>query len=133
MEHVTPREAWEALLADPNAQLVDVRTDAEWQRVGLPDLAAAGKRAVLVSWQFPTGSINPDFASQLSQAGLQPGHSLYFLCRSGVRSESAALEAEALGYAACFNVAEGFEGAPDGRGQRGAVNGWKARGLPWTP
>ena len=37
---------------DPKAQLVDVRTDAEWNFVGLPDLASAGKQAVLIQWQM---------------------------------------------------------------------------------
>ena len=38
----------------------------------------------------------------------------------------------ALGYARCYNIAEGFEGDKDGAGHRGTVNGWKVRGLPWV-
>ena len=38
VENVLPRQVWEALRKDPKAQLVDVRTDAEWTFVGLPDL-----------------------------------------------------------------------------------------------
>ena len=30
VENVPPRQVWEALREDPKAQLVDVRTDAEW-------------------------------------------------------------------------------------------------------
>ena len=30
VENVPPAQAWEALNNDPEAQLVDVRTDAEW-------------------------------------------------------------------------------------------------------
>ncbi len=132
VDNVTPKQAWDALLTDPDAQLVDVRTDAEWQYVGLPDLRPAGKRAVLVQWQyFPTGNVNPGFVDELRDAGLNPGHRLLFLCRSGVRSMAAAQAAEAAGFSICLNVAHGFEGHPDAHGHRGAVSGWKADGLPW--
>ncbi len=132
VENITPRQAWEALLNDPAAQLVDVRTDAEWQYVGLPDLRPAGKRAVLVSWQyFPSGDVNAGFIEDLRDAGLNPGHRLLFLCRSGVRSMAAAETAQAAGFPVCCNVAQGFEGHPDAHGHRGMVAGWKADGLPW--
>ena len=132
VDHVSPKQAWDALLTDPEAQLVDVRTDAEWQYVGLPDLRPAGKQVVLVSWQyFPTGNVNAGFVDELRDAGLKPGHRLLFLCRSGVRSMAAAQAAEAAGFSMCLNVAEGFEGHPDAHGHRGAVSGWKADGLPW--
>ena len=132
VENVTPKQAWDALLTDPEAQLVDVRTDAEWQYVGLPDLRPAGKQAVLIQWQyFPTGNVNPGFSDELRDAGLKPGHRLLFLCRSGVRSMAAAQAAEAAGFSQCLNVAHGFEGHPDAHGHRGSVSGWKADGLPW--
>ena len=41
-------KAWAALAADPSAHLVDVRTVAEWNFVGLPDLGTLGKRVLLV-------------------------------------------------------------------------------------
>ena len=46
VENVAPTQTWEALQADASAQLVDVRTDAEWNFVGVPDLNEAGKQAV---------------------------------------------------------------------------------------
>ena len=51
VENVAPAEAWEALKANPDAQLVDVRTDAEWTFVGVPDLSSLGKRLALIPWQ----------------------------------------------------------------------------------
>ena len=132
VDNISPKQAWDALLTDPEAQLVDVRTDAEWQYVGLPDLRPAGKQAVLVQWQyFPTGNVNAGFVDELRDAGLRPGHRVLFLCRSGVRSMAAAQAAEAAGFSACQNVAHGFEGHPDAHGHRGSVSGWKADGLPW--
>jgi rhodanese-related sulfurtransferase len=132
VENVSPKESFAALAADRNAQLVDVRTDAEWQYVGIPDLRPLGKQAVLVSWQyFPSGNVNASFVEELRDAGLEPSQKLYFLCRSGVRSMAAARAAAAAGFAAVYNVADGFEGPPDARGHRGSVAGWKADDLPW--
>jgi len=47
---VTSREAWEVLERDPKAVLLDVRTDAEWSYVGLPDLSVLEKPTLRVSW-----------------------------------------------------------------------------------
>ena len=91
VENVPPGKTWEALQHDPQAQLVDVRTDAEWNFVGIPDLAKAGKQAVLIPWQvYPTMQRNAKFETQLREAGFTAEHHIYFLCRSGVRSLAAA-------------------------------------------
>ncbi len=132
VQDVTPTQAWDALIGDPDAQLVDVRTDAEWQYVGIPDLRRAGKQAVLVSWQyFPSGNVNAAFVEELRDAGVRPDQKVYFLCRSGVRSMAAAQAAQAEGYAQVYNLAQGFEGPHDAEGHRGTIAGWKAEGLPW--
>jgi rhodanese-related sulfurtransferase len=132
IENIPPAQVWEALQSDPQAQLVDVRTDAEWAYVGLPDLGAAGKQAVLVPWQiYPAMQVNAAFVDQVKQAGFTPEHHIYFLCRSGVRSLAAAQAMAAAGFAHVYNIADGFEGPPDHQGHRGAVSGWKADGLPW--
>jgi len=132
VENVAPQQAWQALEADPQAQLVDVRTNAEWMYVGIPDLAPAGKRVHLVEWQsFPAGAPNVQFLQQLAQSGLSAAQPLYFICRSGARSMAAAQAARAGGYEVTFNVADGFEGPPDEESHRGALAGWKASGLPW--
>ena len=52
------------------------------------------------------------------------------LCRSGVRSVSAAKRATELGIEA-YNILEGFEGDADADGHRGRKGGWRLRGLPW--
>jgi rhodanese-related sulfurtransferase len=132
VEDVPPRQAWEALCSDPRAQLCDVRTDAEWNFVGLPDLSALGKQAVLVPWQlYPAMQLNRAFADHLREAGLEPEHRLYFICRSGARSRAAAAAAQAAGFPHAYNIADGFEGPTDAAGRRGQVAGWKADGLPW--
>lgn len=131
IDDILPRQAWDMLRADPAAQLVDVRTEAEWQQIGLPDLTDTGKRVHCVCWQYPWGEVNADFIEQLHARGLRAEDTLLFLCRSGVRSLAAGEAAQQAGYSASFNVAHGFEGPPDARGRRGATAGWQADGLPW--
>lgn len=129
-------EAWRLLEDEPKAQVVDVRTEAEWSFVGLPDLSALGRRAVLVEWQsFPTMSPNPDFLAQteaeLSAAGADKTAPVLFLCRSGARSRAAAIAATRAGYTQAYNIAGGFEGDLNAERHRGTSNGWKAANLPW--
>ena len=116
---ISPNDTWEALRNDPQAALVDVRTDAEWNFVGLPDLASIAKQTVLIPWQiYPSMQVNGHFADQLHKAGLTPLHRIYFICRSGARSLAAGQAAQAAGFPHAFNVADGFEGPVDGRPSR---------------
>lgn len=132
IKDVASQQAWQALESHPEAQLVDVRTNAEWMYVGIPDLSSAAKRVHLVEWQtFPTGAPNPQFLQQLTEAGIAPAQPVYFICRSGARSRAAAEAAQAAGFAEVYNVADGFEGPQDQAGHRGALSGWKASDLPW--
>lgn len=132
VQNVAPRDVWEALRTDPMARLVDCRTDAEWNYVGIPDLSATGQDLVLIPWQiYPAMQVNAGFTEQMRQAGLTEEHRIYFLCRSGVRSLAAAQAAQQAGFAHSYNVADGFEGPTDAGRHRGTVAGWKADGLPW--
>jgi rhodanese-related sulfurtransferase len=132
VDNVSPGRTWEALKADPKAQLVDVRTDAEWNFVGVPDLAGLGKQVVLLPWQvYPSMQRNAKFEAQLQEAGFTPEHHIYFICRSGARSMAAAEAARAAGFPNVYNVADGFEGPPNRDGHRGVAAGWKAEKLPW--
>ena len=129
---VTSQEAWKVLERDPKAVLLDVRTDAEWSYVGLPDLSVLEKRTLRVSWQeYPGLSINPDFVAEVASQGLASDQPLLIICRSGVRSRHAAIALTARGYSRCYNVSDGFEGGHDEQRHRGARDGWKAAGLPW--
>ena len=132
IENVSPTAAWEAIQSDPMAFLVDVRSEPEWSFVGLPDLSGAGKAPVLVPWQmYPSMQLNPHFIQAMRDAGATPEHAIYFICRSGARSMAAAQASRQAGFPRVHNVAGGFEGPTDEHGHRGAVEGWKADGLPW--
>jgi len=128
------KTAWELLTEEPTAVLIDVRTAAEWQFVGVPVLDSIGKQLVLAEWiRFPGGAPNPDFIAQVVDAvGEDKDASLLFLCRSGQRSQGAAAALTQAGYANCYNILEGFEGDKDTDGHRGGIGGWKVAGLPWA-
>ena len=129
---VTAATAWKILSENNDAILIDVRTRAEWNYVGLPELAPIGKKPALLEWQvFPGMQQNPEFTSALGNAVAIKDTPLLFLCRSGARSAAAAKAMTAAGYSTCFNVADGFEGPLDAQGKRGSAAGWKATGLPW--
>lgn len=137
VESLASSEAYALLQTNPEAQLVDVRTRAEWSFVGLPDLDALGRQPLLAEWQqFPSMAVDPAFAQKvgdtLTEAGATKETPLLFLCRSGGRSLAAARAMAAAGFSACINVSDGFEGDMDANRQRGRVNGWKAAGLPWV-
>jgi rhodanese-related sulfurtransferase len=133
---VDVKEAWRLLNDNTSSVLIDVRTQAEWAFVGLPDIDGTGRLFLTEEWQaFPGGVPNTSFAedvaARLEEAGVPRDAPILCLCRSGQRSASAAAALTALGYLACFNVAGGFEGPLDDAGHRGRAGGWKAAGLPW--
>lgn len=133
---VTSSEAFQILQQDSTAQIVDVRTRAEWAFVGVPDLSELGKEAVLVEWQrYPDMAVAPDFVAtleaELEGRGARRDSPILFLCRSGVRSLAAAQVMARAGWTGSRNVAGGFEGPPDPDRHRSRVDGWKASGLPW--
>ena len=129
---VTPMDAWSALQQKEHAQLIDVRTQAEWAFAGVPSLDTLSKTVKTISWKFyPQFSVNADFISQLEAAVPDKSAPLYFLCKTGGRSTDAAIAASASGYSHCYNIEGGFEGDINTNHQRGQVNGWKASRLPW--
>jgi len=131
-------DAYALLKDDKRAELVDVRTQAEWTWVGVPDLRGLGKTPVFVEWSsYPGMKPNADFAQrvieELTARGADSDAPLLLLCRSGVRSLAAARALAAAGWRRCYNISEGFEGGLDAAThRRGALGGWRARGMPWT-
>ena len=121
-----PTEALTFLQENSGARLVDVRSKAEWSWVGrIPG-------AVEIEWLvFPSMQANPNFLEHLSLK-VPKESPVMFICRSGIRSNQAAIAALESGYVNCFNVLEGFEGDKDSNGHRGVQGGWKAAGLPWV-
>ncbi len=133
--NLSAEQAWDVLTREPDSQLIDVRTLPEWQFAGLPDLREIGKDVITVPYRiYPTMEVNSAFAQQVQDAlpgAVQPDTTLLFLCKVGGRSLDAAITLTQLGFTACYNIEDGFEGAKNAQEQRGTVSGWKAASLPW--
>ena len=134
IKEINPLEAWEILKNDPNSTLIDVRTKAEFDFVGIADLRKIGKTPILLPWMnYPHMQIDTEFNYKLQEilSTKSPDqNTLLFLCRSGGRSLQAAKSAALLGYQ-CYNIINGFEGDANTSGHRGQTNGWKASNLDW--
>ena len=122
---VTPQTAW-AWVQSGEAVLIDVRTDAEREWVGIVP------GSVGIAWkQWPGMAMNPDFDDAIRKvASGASGKKIVLLCRSGVRSIAAAKRATELGLEA-YNILEGFEGDADAQSHRNRKGGWRYHGLPW--
>lgn len=132
---VSCQEAWDVLANDPEAILVDVRTQVEWQLIGKPDLTSISKEPVYLQWVTMQG-VNANFIEELKGMLVERGATqetpIFFLCQSGGRSKMSAMQCTVQGYSACYNIAEGFEGDLDEFQHRNSISGWKVAGLPWT-
>jgi len=123
---LTPLETWEVLQHAPGARLIDIRSRAELDWVGrIPG-------AIEIEWlTYPGKQLNPHFLLELKHA-VDHESLLLFVCRSGGRSNTAAVAATAAGFPDCYNVLEGFEGDKDANSRRGSTGGWRKAGLPWS-
>ena len=135
---INPAQAFELLKRDSDSVLVDVRTLEEFDLVGVVNPDEFNNRMILLPWQImPKMAPNLEFTTNLEKEVKNFFHDkaldakLVFICRSGARSNQAAIQAINLGYSNCYNLSCGFEGEPNQLGERGKLNGWKAESLPW--
>lgn len=105
---ITSQQAWQMLLDDDNAVLVDVRTETEWRTVGVPDTAEIGRPARFVAWNDEEGVLNPYFVDKTTD-GIDPDAPILIICRSGARSNAAAELLIQSGYSQAMNIIGGFE------------------------
>ena len=132
-------DAYRLLESDATSTLIDVRMQAEWAYVGVPDLSPLDRTALFLEWQrFPAMEVDARsvvrLSTMLGSGGLKRGAPLVFICicRSGARSLQAAIAMTGAGWAPCFNVSDGFEGPLDTWRHRAVGGGWKAGGPPWA-
>lgn len=127
MNHLTPLEAHAFLQQNPDALLIDVRSEIEFLFVGHP------VGAIHVSWNDgPDWEINPHFVGEVRKlAGNGSERPIVLICRSGNRSVLAGEALQAAGFSSVHNVLYGFEGELDEDHHRNAINGWRFDGLPW--
>ena len=126
------------LKTEADCSLIDVRTEKEFVTVGVPDLESIGKNVSFIEWTQNLFSNNRlTFLKRFrAKFNIDKKGSFVFICKSGVRSNFAALTVEEslkkgndnLGL---FNVIDGFEGNSYSHDSDNGGNGWKFFGMPW--
>ena len=105
-----------------NVELLDVRTQDEWDNVGRPDGEKLGLKTHFVTIvRSPEPSANKDFIEEVKKV-IDLNKELLVICKAGGRSMMASqlLSQENIN---CINISDGFEG-------NGEDPGWKNEGLP---
>jgi rhodanese-related sulfurtransferase len=127
MRHLSPRESWALVQANPDSLMIDIRMEIESMYVGRPP------GAVNIPWYE-----YPDFTPHVAQfCQLVEGEAgrkdrpVLLICRSGQRSLEAGAALEQAGFTDVINVLHGFEGDLDPEFHRSTLNGWRFEGLPW--
>ena len=128
IRELTPPQAWQLLQSRPDAILLDVRSSMEYQYVGHPPGAVHVPLMEPPAWQADPGFV--ERVREILGAGTE-NRPLLALCRSGKRSEAAAMALLANGFTEVYNIIEGFEGDLDEQRHRNSHNGWRFHGLPW--
>ena len=138
VENINSKEAFDLLRKDESSILIDVRTKKEHLAVGIPDLKEIGKETLFIEWK---NSVFPFYRKRFvndfnENLGFRDEGKYIFICRSGIRSNFAALTVEESfdsgnDNGRCFNVEDGFEGNEQYLGYPQKLTGWKNLGLPW--
>ena len=105
-----------------DVELLDVRTQGEWDDIGKPDGEKLGLKTHFVTIvRSPDPSANKEFVEEVKKK-IEPNKQLLIICKAGGRSMMAAqlLSQEEI---KCINISDGFEG-------NGESPGWKSEDLP---
>jgi len=145
--YATAKQAYKMKTANSDSvYLVDVRTPAEVEFLGMPTVADVNIPYMLndfSEWDEKKGRFqktpNSNFSvvldERLEEAGLGKDSTILLMCRSGTRSAKAAKLLHQLGYSKAYTVIDGYEGGKvkegANKGQR-LKDGWKNANLPWS-
>ena len=105
-----------------DVELLDVRTQGEWDDIGKPDGEKLGVKTHFVTIvRSPDPNSNKEFVEEVKKQ-IDPKKQLLIICKAGGRSMMAAqlLSQEKI---KCINISDGFEG-------NGENPGWKSEDLP---
>ena len=115
VKNINAINCFDTLKKIQNSQLIDVRTPSEWQNDGYADLVSLKKSLYLVTWTEP----EDDFFNQIKNLNFKKEETLFFICRSGIRSANAVnFLINKCMLDSCYNVEGGME------------YGWKSANLP---
>ena len=115
---ISSEECFKKLNEDQNSYLIDVRSPTEWSVDGIPDEDSFEGILFKLAIRNEEGTQNPNFIEEFSSLEIPKDSSIFFICKSGGRSNLAANMIENEGYKSLYNVEDGF------------TLGWKPKGLP---
>lgn len=125
VKNIFSQQAWEILMENPQAVLLDVRTRMEYEYVG------HAPNALNIPWvDFPYWQVDTNFVDKVCGECPQSA-TILAMCRSGKRSLAALEKLASNGFTVLYNIEDGFEGDLDENGHRNVINGWRVAGLPW--
>ena len=110
------------LTDNKNVELLDVRTQSEWDNVGKPDGEKLGLKTHFVTIiRSSEPNANKDFIKEVKKL-IDLNKEILVICKAGGRSMMASqlLSQENI---ECINISDGFEGNSENPG-------WKNEGLP---
>ena len=117
IKQISSKEAFEEIKSNAGALLIDVRSELEWKKIGIPDLGDLNENLVLLELQsMPSMEYNQNFLVELEEVLNDKNvNNVMFICKAGVRSQTAAVQSMVVllnnnkSIKIC-NVSDGFEG-----------------------
>ena len=122
IKQIKSSEIKKFLTDSKDVELLDVRTQDEWDNIGRPDGEKLNLKTHFVTIVRSSDPIaNKGFVEEVKNK-IDPNKQLLIICKAGGRSMMAAqlLSQENI---TCINISDGFEG-------NGENAGWKNEGLP---
>tara|TARA_B110000285_G_scaffold101909_1_gene115943 strand:- start:290 stop:667 length:378 start_codon:yes stop_codon:yes gene_type:complete len=122
IKQIKSSEIKKFLIDNKDVELLDVRTQDEWDNVGKPDGEKIGLKTHFVTIvRSPEPSANKNFIEEVKKK-INLNKELLVICKAGGRSMMASqiLSQEDI---SCVNISDGYEG-------NGEDLGWKNEGLP---
>ena len=122
IKQIKSSEIKDFLTDNKNVELLDVRTQDEWNNVGKPDGEKLGLKTHFITIvRSSDPAVNKEFIEEVKSA-IDSNKELLVMCKAGGRSMMASelLSQENIN---CINISDGFEG-------NGEDHGWKNEGLP---
>ena len=122
IKQIKSTEIKKFLTDSKDVELLDVRTQDEWDNIGKPDGEKLNLKTHFVTIVRSSDPIaNKGFVEEVKNK-IDPNKQLLVICKAGGRSMMAAqlLSQENI---TCINISDGFEG-------NGENAGWKNEGLP---
>ncbi len=139
--YLTAVEGYKFKKQNPKILFLDVRTRAEVNFLGMPDVADANvpvkplTTILAKDGQRYQRVDNLDFVDAITdiikQKGLEKDPVMFIMCRNGKGSAIATNKLANAGFTKVYSIIDGYEGDMDENGKH-TINGWRNSGLPWS-